>query len=402
MSFPIYQVKKEEPEEEPTNTHAGLPQVVNVVSGAAAGASGETPRSTGSSLAGDNVAPTAEKESALVASYASPAWYFFGVPGGSSNLQREPIVYCMLCQVQVKRGTVPGKLGTTCLYTHLERRHNLTREEVFDAAAAAGYCGPIITPATTTSAVQTSPPTPAMTPAGQAPTATTTPSIQTWECSNDGSGLVLIPVKRSAASSAEQGEGGQAPKRQATMAPATSSEIPDLTKCQTTTAPATSSEPNKTSQLARHQPTSAPATSSAPSGTPDLSTCQALTAPATSSGPSETPDLSLEPSPSGRRPQPGGPSRACSSSYRQALRDRLLSSVHMYCEVCHTLILSGERSQSARDLALETHFSSQHPQMFNRLKRGAARDARLGGLGPSSLVPSGSHSGNFPPSSSPR
>lgn len=398
MSFPIYQVKKEEPEEEPTHTSARLPQIVSVVSASAAVASFEHHRSTGNPSAGDNVplskAPAAEKESTPVSSFASPAWYYFGVPGGSSNLQREPIVYCMLCQVQVKRGTVPGKLGTTCLYTHLERRHNLSREEVFDAAAAVGYCGPIITPTPpATPAAQTPTLTPTTTPASQTPTAT--PSIQTWECSSDGSGLILVPVKRSGAPPAEQSEGGGAPKRLATMAPATSSQIPELAKCQTTTAPATSSEPTKTPNVARRQLTAAapPVTSSGPPATPDLSKCQALTAPATSSGPSKSSDLSPRPSHSGRRQQSSGQGRALSSSsYRQALRDRLLSSVHMYCEVCHTLILSGERSQSARDLELETHFSSQHPHMFNRLKRGAARDARLGGLGPSSVVPSGKFS----------
>lgn len=397
MSFPIYQVKKEEPEEEPTHTSARLPQIVSVVSASAAVASVECPRIPGNPSAGDNVpptkAPSAEKESSPVSSYASPAWYYFGVPGGSSNLQREPIVYCLLCQVQVKRGTVPGKLGTTCLYTHLERRHNLTREEVFNTAAAAGYCGPIITPTPpATPATQT----PTTTPAAQAPTAT--PSIQTWECSSDGSGLVLVPVKRSGASPAEQSEGRRVPKRPATMAPATSSEIPELTKCQTTTAPATSSEPTKTPNVARRQPAAAPVASSGPPATPDLSKCQALTAPATSSGPSKASELSSRPSCSRRRQQSRSQSRALSSSYRQALHNRLLSSVHMYCEVCHALILSGERSQSARDLALETHFSSQHPCMFNRLKRGAARDARLGGLGPSSVVPSGSHSGKCSPS----
>ncbi|KAG9466002.1 hypothetical protein GDO78_017376 [Eleutherodactylus coqui] len=241
-----------------------------------------------------STAPTVDNErvSTGPCAFGSPAWCFFGVPGGSSNIQRELVVTCMLCRAQVRRGINPGKVGTTCLFTHLERRHGMTRQEVYEQAVASGYCGP-----NTTSAALSS------------------------DCAaGTGSFHSRTPAKRPGVSPSSSDDDEDKSKRQATMAPATSSG-PHTTS---------SSQSDKQNQSS-----------------------------------------------------PG------SSAYRQALRDRLLGSVHMFCEVCHTLVLSGERSQNVRDLALETHFSTNHPQMFKLLKNGAARDVRLGGLGPFSALPSG-------------
>ncbi|XP_069803224.1 cytoplasmic tRNA 2-thiolation protein 1 isoform X2 [Dendropsophus ebraccatus] len=245
-----------------------------------------SPSDEGQSL---STVPTADSERLTTGScaFGSPAWCFFGVPGGSSNIQRELVVTCTLCRAQVRRGINPGKVGTTCLFTHLERRHGMSRQEVYEKAVASGYCA----------------------------------------LSSDGGGSLYsrVPMKRPGVFLSSSDSDEEKPKRQAT------------------TAPATSSGP-----------------------------------PTTSSYQSDRQNQSV----------------SGSSTYRQALRDRLLGSVHMFCEVCHTLVLSGERSQSVRDLALETHFSTNHPQMFKLLKCGAARDVRLGGLGPFSALPSGS----LPPS----
>ncbi|XP_072011160.1 cytoplasmic tRNA 2-thiolation protein 1 isoform X2 [Engystomops pustulosus] len=257
------------------------------------GVGGSHPSEEGHSLP---ITPIVDNERVTAGPYAfgSPAWCFFGVPGGSSNIQRELVVTCKLCRAQVRRGINPGKVGTTCLFTHLERRHGMTRQEVFEQAKASGYSGPNMTSAALSSEYV------------------------------DGGGILhsRAATKRPGVShSSSSGEDEVEPKRQATMAPATSS------------GPST-----------------------------------------TSSSPKDKPNHS------GTR----------SSAYRLALRERLLGSVHMFCEVCHSLVLSGERSQSVRDLALETHFSTNHPQMFRLLKSGAARDVRLGGLGPFTTVPSGS------------
>ncbi|XP_040277616.1 uncharacterized protein LOC120992674 [Bufo bufo] len=244
---------------------------------------------------GQSSTPTVDNERVTTGpcAFGSPAWCFFGVPGGSSNIQRELVVTCTLCRAQVRRGINPGKVGTTCLFTHLERRHGMTRQEVYEQAVASGYCGPNMMTATLSSEF----------------------------AGGSGSLHSRVPTKRPGISPSSSDDDEEKPKRQAT------------------------------------------------------------TAPATSSGPSTTSS-----SQSDKQNQSGH----ASSSYRQALRDRLLGSVHMFCEVCHALVLSGERSQNVRDLALETHFSNSHPQVFKLLKSGAARDVRLGGLGPFSALPSGS------------
>ncbi|XP_075696530.1 cytoplasmic tRNA 2-thiolation protein 1 isoform X2 [Rhinoderma darwinii] len=272
------------------DTTAGIPQTSSNSGPEAGGTGGNQPSEEGQAL------PNVDNERVTTSPWAfgSPAWCFFGVPGGSSNIQRELVVTCMLCRAKVRRGINPGKVGTTCLFTHLERRHSMTRQEVYEQAVASGYCGP-----NTTSAALSS------------------------ESGGVGSGS----------------RHARAPSKRPGVFPSSSDDEDEKPKRPATTAPATSSGPSTTSSFQSDKPS-----------------------------------------------QIG----AGSAAYCQALRERLLGSVHMFCEVCHALVLSGERSQNVRDLALETHFSTNHPQMFKLLKSGAARDVRLGGLGPLSALPSGS------------